>query len=76
MFAKLRFLFTHGDELEELLADKAQEAADKIADLTKDNLRLCLNHQQENNHSHHSEHNCDHCIALERIKLLEKVMNA
>lgn len=34
-------------------------------------LNLCFDHRQEQNASHYSEHNCDHCMLELQIKGLE-----
>lgn len=44
----------------------------KLMESRKHHLNLCIKHQQEQNRSHFSEHNCDYCKALKRIKELER----
>jgi len=66
-FEKIRLIFRYGPELEAMLKAKhfnAQQAKIKRA---KTHLNLCLDHQQEANHSHYSPDNCDHCKLLKEL---------
>lgn len=66
-FQRLIYVFRCGPELAELLAHKEEEIRQRDYAATKDNLNLCFKHQQERNHSHFSEHNCDYCKLLMRM---------
>lgn len=66
LFSKIKLLFTHGDELEEMVNAVRREAILNERDLLKDNLHLCLAHKQEVNHSIYGEHNCDYCKLLKK----------
>jgi hypothetical protein len=69
MFKKLMFLFNHLDVIDILIEKERTARIETDKQEKKDNLRLCKKHQQERNHSHFAEHNCDYC------KLLNKVEN-
>lgn len=44
----------------------AREEAEREA--RKHHLNLCAKHQQEQNHSHYSEKNCDYCKLLKQLE--------
>ncbi len=73
MFNKLFLLFTYGSELEQVLKDIRWKKQIAENERKRDHLHLCSKHQQEENHSQYSEHNCDYCILQEKLnKLVNK----
>ena len=72
---KLKLVFTHGDELTELLDKIEDDNIERERMKTVHNLKLCLKHQQEADHSHYAECNCDHCDALATIDHFRKLRN-
>lgn len=70
-FAKLALIFTSGPELLEIIQEKRVARIHREAEENRYRLKLCYKHRQEQNRSHFAEHNCDHCKALARIKILE-----
>ena len=64
LLSRFQLTFKYGAELEDLLRE-AHNAKIEAARLQKaKNLNLCWDHQQEDNHSHFSKHNCDYCKLL------------
>lgn len=61
---KLNLIFTYGNELEQVLKDVKKKKEDEAFKACANHLNLCLKHQQERNHSHFSEKNCDYCKLL------------
>lgn len=55
----------HGNKLEKALEHLLELEREKERELTKDNLNLCVRHQQEKNHSHFSPKNCHYCQLLD-----------
>lgn len=67
LFSKLKFLFSHGDEIENLLEKEKKGVRRHQWEPNKLRLKLCLDHKQEANQSHYSSHNCDHCKLLAKL---------
>ncbi len=65
----IKLSFLYGEELEVLLKQIKYKKEQEQFELKKDNLNLCLRHQQEENRSHYSEDNCDHCKVLKKLTL-------
>lgn len=63
-FKRLRWVFSHGPEIDELLEAARKEREDQEREENKYRLHLCHKHRQEPNHSHYSEYNCDYCRLL------------
>lgn len=70
MWNKLRLLFEYGPEIEALLVERRQKAADEAHKAKYYHLDLCLKHKQEANQSHFSEHNCDFCKVKKELTKL------
>jgi hypothetical protein len=56
-----------GPELESLVKEKREEAEKQAFKDKELNLKLCFKHQQEQDRSHYSEHNCDYCILSRQV---------
>lgn len=70
-FKKLKLVFSYGSEIEDILRDAHNVKAEKMRKQKANYLHLCFSHQQEENHSHYSEHNCDYCKLLKRNEKLD-----
>jgi hypothetical protein len=68
LFKKLRFVLTYGPEIDSVLTRERISIqaghTERERERKRHHLNLCTKHQQEGNHSHFSEHNCDHCKLL------------
>lgn len=67
LFKILKFLIFNYSEIEQFLKRKQQEHEEKLRLSKKHNLNLCYQHRQEQNRSHYSRKNCDHCKLLVRL---------
>lgn len=75
LLEKLKLVFSYGDELQVVLEDIRKNETEAQEATRKHHLRLCLRHQQEQNHSHFAMHNCDHCtLEAENKKLHRELM--
>jgi hypothetical protein len=74
--AKLILVFKYNSELKIMLKEMREKLKEDARILKSKNLNLCLAHQQESHGSHYSPHNCDHCIALEKIEALKRSKNS
>lgn len=71
LIAKLKLVFTYGDELEQLLENAKEINEKELKRIESLKLDLCKKHQQRSFGTHHSEHHCDYCELLRRVKLVE-----
>lgn len=71
----LKFLIDNRDSVYEIIREKEAERIIAEAKNNAHRLNLCFKHRQEQNHSHYSENNCDHCKLLEKVKQLEESQN-
>jgi hypothetical protein len=67
MFKKLMLVFKYGPEIEEILKEQRRQAAEAAFKARASHLKLCLKHQQEEQRSHYSKHNCDYCNLLAKV---------
>ena len=64
-------IWKYRSHLSQALCNLEREEAERRRAAEATNLRLCLKHKQEKNHSHYDEINCQYCQAIKRIKELE-----
>jgi len=62
--AKIRFAYEYGSEIQKQFDREREEKASAEWRERQHQLNLCRKHQQESNHSHHADSNCDYCNAL------------
>ena len=71
----LLFFCISTSELQEIVSKREKEKEKAIEESNKDRLFLCFKHRQEDKYSHYSEHNCDYCKALKKIKELQNELD-
>lgn len=74
IFSRLKILFAYGSELDELVKNVRQEKEAEERAARSHHLNLCLMHQQEQNRSHFSKQNCDHCALIEELTRYKRVV--
>lgn len=69
-FKRLRLALSYGPELEGILREERRRREEAEREARREYLSLCARHQQRTPGARHAEHNCDHCQALQTLRVL------
>ncbi len=68
ILTRIKLIFTYTGELEEVVKKIRHEKEEAERKTRLSHLNLCIEHQQEQRHSHYAKSNCDYCKAQDEIK--------